>query len=135
MTAHTVRSADSVLRAAESCLAVGAQSAAGHNGHECRQHIHELIGDAAIQFAQERRWDEAFNLMSSVRLDVQSSPALFQLHNALLRYERQRITRVRRRLLYLLCAVLIYMFAVAPSVFVALENPYRIAHGMSELDW
>jgi voltage-gated potassium channel len=36
---------------------------------------------------------------------------------------------------YLLAGVLAYLFCVSPTVFVHLENPQRIAHDLSVLDW
>jgi hypothetical protein len=103
--------------------------------HDCRRRIHEVVSEAAVRFAQQRRWEEAFKLLSSVKLEFESTPELFTLHNALLCYERGRVARVRRRLLIVLIAVLAYVFGIAPSVFVTLENPHRVAMGMSALDW
>jgi len=51
------------------------------------------------------------------------------------RREQRRVRRIRRRFLYALLLVLVYLLAVCPTVFVKLDNPRRIAQGMSELDW
>jgi hypothetical protein len=122
-----MRTADEVLRAAEDCLNLACD-------HET-EHVEGMLGREALRLARGGRWDDSFRIFTSVRLNVYSDPQLFRLRNALLHYEQKRIARVRRRLVYVLLGVLGYLFAVAPSVFVALENPYRISHGMSELDW
>jgi len=49
--------------------------------------------------------------------------------------EQRRVARIRRRFLHILIAVLLYLFCLSPTVFVSLENPYRLAHNLSELDW
>ena len=43
--------------------------------------------------------------------------------------------RVRRRFVYGLLIVAVYLLAICPTVFVKLDNPRRVAQGMSELDW
>jgi voltage-gated potassium channel len=57
------------------------------------------------------------------------------LHNLKLRREHRRVQRVRRRFIYALLGVAIYLLAISPTVFVKLDNPRRIAQGMPELDW
>jgi voltage-gated potassium channel Kch len=123
--------AEDVLRSAADCL----QFRDTEHAHDCRRHIHQTVRDAALRFAQERRWEEVFRLLAAVKLDAESTPELFTLYNALRGYERDRIVRVRRRLLLVLLAVLAYVFGIAPSVFVTLENPHRIAAGTGALDW
>src|SRR5690242_1763112 len=60
---------------------------------------------------------------------------LARLRSSALRAEQHRLHRVRRFFIRALLCVLVYLFAVAPTVFVRLDNPYRASHGMNELDW
>jgi voltage-gated potassium channel len=57
------------------------------------------------------------------------------LRNLAIRGEQRRIQRVRRRFVYALLVVAFYELAVCPTVFIKLDNPRRVAQGMSELDW
>ncbi|HEX8914900.1 MAG TPA: potassium channel family protein, partial [Humisphaera sp.] len=43
--------------------------------------------------------------------------------------------RLRRRLLGLLGAVVVYLFAASPTLFITLDNPERVSRGMAVLDW
>ncbi len=98
--------------------------------------VRELVISASMQFIAENRREEAFKLLSVVQLPLDAMDAeLFHLHSLLRIYEQKRVSRVRRILLKFLVGVLIYLLAVSPSVFIALENPYRTTHGMSRLDW
>jgi hypothetical protein len=123
------RSAGEVVAAVESMLEV---SDGDHSPHA----IHELVKHAAIGFVRDRKHEHAFELLSSTRLPFDCADAkLFGVHTALRRYEQKRIARRRRRVTYLLVGVLAYLFCVSPTVFVHLENPQRIAHDLSVLDW
>src|SRR5215203_2515316 len=102
-TSPPMQTADDVLRAAELCLSV---DHADHSADACRRHVHELVVAAGLGFARAGRMVEAFKLMSSVHLGGTWSADVFRLRNALLRYEQKRIARVRRRLVYVLLAVL-----------------------------
>ena len=49
--------------------------------------------------------------------------------------ERRRVRRIRCRFVYALLFVLFYLLALAPTVFVYLDNPLRRKQGMAVLDW
>jgi hypothetical protein len=96
----------------------------------------DLVRQAVLRFIDDRRIEPAFRLMSVFRLPAEPGDArLSQTRTVLLRYEVNRVVKVRRRLVCVLGGVLCYLFLISPSVFVALENPYRLSHMMSELDW
>ena len=68
----------------------------------------------------------------------QSGVATFELarlRGIAVRKEQRRLHRVRRFFVRALLGVLVYLFAVAPTVFVRLDNPFRVSHGMNALDW
>jgi hypothetical protein len=126
-------SAESVIAAAECFLDFAEARLPPEESH---RRVQDLVKHAALRFASERRLEEAFELLSSVRLHLDpSDPALFRLLNALLRHEHKRVARRRRRLLWLLATVLAYLFFISPTVFVRLENPHRVANAMGVLDW
>jgi hypothetical protein len=124
------RSAGEVIAAVESMLD------ASCNENPSQHSIHELVKNAAIGFVRDRKQEDAFELLSATRLPFECADAeLFRVHNALRRYEQKRIARRRRRVTCLLAGVLTYLFCISPTVFVSLENPHRIAHDLSKLDW
>src|SRR5262245_31469967 len=99
--------------------------------------VQTLIKQSAAEFIRQRRWNDAFRVLAMCRLSESAmmDAELFRLRNALLLHEQRRVTRVRRILLIVLGGVLLYLFCVSPTVFVSLENPHRLAHGMEVLDW
>lgn len=132
------RSAGEVLAAVESMVDTPmlGTPADAHDNTESQHAIHELVKHAAVGFVRNGKHEHAFELLSSTRLPLDCADAtLFRVHNTLRRYERNRIARRRRRVWCVLVAVLAYLFCVSPTVFVRLENPYRLAHDLSELDW
>lgn len=103
---------------------------------DCHCRVRDLVRTAGVRFAAERRWEDVFCLFSCVPVHPDTiDPILFRLRSAAALHEFRRVTRIRRVLLVILAGVLVYLFLVSPTVFVHLENPYRVAHGMSELDW
>jgi len=98
--------------------------------------VRDLVTAAGTQFLRRRQPNEAFKLLAVIQIPADAMDAeLFHLQSLVRLYEQRRVVRVRKILIGLLVGVLIYLLAVSPSVFVALENPYRTTHGMSELDW
>jgi hypothetical protein len=126
-------SAWEVIRAAE-CFYGDADG--GISSEQSHRHVRELVKHAGLHFAKRHRWEEVFRLVNSVQIPPNMMDAdLFRLRSALVLYEQRRVTRVRRTLLFILTIVLAYIFCVSPSIFVTLENPTRVANGMSVLDW
>jgi voltage-gated potassium channel len=123
-------SAAAVISAAELLYSSSAGPELGH------RRVRDVLKSAGAQFYAAGRFDELFELLAVLRLPYDLMDAkLFHLRSAALIHEHHRIKRVRKFLLYALLSVLIYLFCISPSVFIALENPYRIAHGMGSLDW
>src|SRR5262245_50003767 len=118
-------SVDAVIRTADELLE-----------DETPHSVHEFVRDAAIDFVRNRRLEAAFELLATFRLPLQCRDVeLLRLYNSLARFEHGRLARRRRILQLVLFGVLMYLFFVSPTVFVSLENPYRAAHQLSELDW
>src|SRR4051812_17044156 len=123
-------SADHIAEAAEGMYASNLAASDAHS------RVQNLVRDAARQLAREGDIHGIFRLLGSVPLHPAAMDAeLLRLRSAAILHEHRRAARVRRRFAVALLGVLVYLFAVAPTVFVRLDNPYRIAHGMSELDW
>jgi len=103
---------------------------------ESHRRVRDLVKAAGVQFIHGRQWDEAFKLLASIPIWPEHMDAeLFRLRNALVLFEQRRVARVRRTLLLILLGVLVYLFCFSPTFFTRLENPHRIAMGLSELDW
>jgi hypothetical protein len=92
------------------------------------------VRPAIAELVRERKFEDALRLLPLIRAADDDDEA-FKLRTALVMYEHRRVARVKRKLFLVLFAVLAYLFGISPSVFVTLENPYRIAHSMSVLDW
>jgi hypothetical protein len=94
------------------------------------------VKHSGLNFARQDKWGEVFRLLASVQMPPDVIDAdLFRLRSALVLYEQRRIVRVRRMLTFALGGVLVYLICLSPTVFVRLENPYRIAHKMPALGW
>jgi hypothetical protein len=127
------RSAADVIDAVERMLDEGRDRDRAERSHH---DIHDLVKHAAVEFVRQEKHEHAFELLTSTRLPFDCRDAhLFRVHNALLRYEQKRVTRRRRRVVYVLIGVLAYLFCVSPTAFVSLENPHRVAQDLAELDW
>jgi hypothetical protein len=98
--------------------------------------VRDLVKHSGLNFARQDQWGEVFRLLASVQMPPDVIDAdLFRLRSALVLYEQRRIVRIRRMLTFALGGVLVYLFCISPTVFVHLENPYRIAHNLAALDW
>jgi hypothetical protein len=98
--------------------------------------VRRLVMQACREFAAAGRWNEALHLLSLVPLAQPRPDAeLLRLRTQIALYEWRRVALVRRRLLCAIACVLLYLFAVSPTLFVRLENPARVANHMSVLDW
>ena len=98
--------------------------------------VEGIVARAAGAWTSEGRWEAAAQLLALISLPherIERKYALLRVEVAL--YEFRRVARVRRRLLLAIAAVLLYLFAVSPTLFVHLENRARLANHMSVLDW
>jgi hypothetical protein len=81
---------------------------------------------AAQETGYQQCFDQLFQLLTSVPLPAGVVDAdLLRLRSAATLYEQRRVARVRRRFAFLLLGVLAYLLAVAPTVFIRLDNPHR----------
>jgi hypothetical protein len=125
-------SASQAILAAEQIYA-SSQNVSADDRH---RQVRDLIKTAGQQFARQKRYDQAFRLLSVIQIPPDLIDAdIFHLRNRLLLHEQKRIARIRRFLKTLLICVLTYLLLIAPTIFITLENPYRTAHQMSPLDW
>jgi hypothetical protein len=122
---------DDVAKAAEDLYA---RRDSGLSAAECHRQVHDLVRTSAMSLARTHRWEDVVQLLLNVPL-ISIDHDLLRVRSAAILYEQRRVTRVRRRFVRALFGVLVYLLCVAPTLFVRLDNPYRIAHGMSELDW
>ncbi len=126
-------SADAVIAQIQGLYDVEASQSACN---DCHRQVRDLVKSAGALFARTNRWADAFKLLSAVPVHPSLIDAdLFRLRTALLLREQKRSAAVRRLLFFVLTGVLLYLFCISPTVFVALENPYRAIHGLSSLDW
>jgi Ion channel len=126
------RCARAVVREAEQLYA----PAAGLPAAEAQHRLREIVLEAGTNFAAAGRWEQVFRLFSSVPLPPDTlGNDLLRLRCAAQLYELKRSAHLRRRLKVLLGVVLGYLLAVAPTLFLTLENPRRASQQMSELDW
>jgi len=126
------RSAAEVIAAAERLYALSDQWSADDR----HRMVRDLVKTGGLQFARQKRHDEAFRLLAVLQIPPDLMDAdLFHLRNSLLLYEQKRVTRVRTILKTVLIGVLAYLLLIAPTIFVMLENPHRASHDMAQLDW
>jgi len=122
-------------RAEDVALAVLQVSSNG-NQPAVHDNVRRLVIQACGHFAGRGRWNEAVHLLSLVPIPQPCFDLeLLRLRTQVALYESPRVARLRRRLLMAIAGVLLYLFAVSPTLFVRLENPARIANHMSVLDW
>jgi hypothetical protein len=122
-------------RAEDVALAVLQVSSSG-NRSTLHDDVRHLVKQACGELIAGGRLNEAVHLLSLVPLPQPCLDAeLLRLRTQVALYEWRRVTRLRRRLLLAIAGVLLYLFAVSPTLFVRLENPARVANHMSVLDW
>jgi Ion channel len=103
---------------------------------DLHQEVEDVVVRAAGVWKSQGRWEAAAQLLALVPLPHERiQPGYARLRMEVALYEFRRVARVRRRLLLAIAAVLLYLFAVSPTLFVRLENPARLANHMSVLDW
>ena len=127
------RSAVDVTEAVAQLYDLGDSAVAAQDAHA---RVCNIVKQAGRGFVARGQWEEAFRLLAFVPLTAEMMDAdLLRFRNAVILQEFKRVARVRRRLVAILALVLCYLFLASPTLFVQLENPRRLAQGMSELDW
>jgi hypothetical protein len=107
-----------------------------NNSSLAHDQVRDLVKTAAASFVATGRTREAFKLLAAIRLPPNLIDSeLFRLRSVVSLYEQRRVARVRQCLYHGLLAVVVYVFLIAPTIFVALENPHRVANKMEPLDW
>ena len=108
----------------------------GMTSHDAQRRVRDLLKSACGRFIEQERWESAFRLMSRVHIsDDLIDAELFRLRNVLNLYEQRRSRRFGRWMRHLLAALWTYLIAVAPVLFMALENDARLRAALAPANW